>query len=128
MARVRTRIRRREFCEWCGERPAKHQIDNKDVFNYKWEENLCDQCFTRNFYKHGDDDDDRQTWNGLGRAGGGSVMNEPDKEENERLYRISHSLAAMVGLAYSLGTSSSQVVITPPGLSLSRHSHQSLGP
>ena len=39
----------------------------------------------RNFYKHGDDDDDRQTWNELGRAGGGSVMDELDKEEHERL-------------------------------------------
>ena len=31
------------------------------------------------------DDDDRQTWNDLGRVGGGSVMDELDKEEQERL-------------------------------------------
>ncbi len=83
MAEMKTKEGRMEFCEWCGERPAKHQIDNKDVFNYKWEENLCDQCFTRNFYKHGDEDD-RQTWNELGRVGGGSVMDELDKNEQER--------------------------------------------
>ncbi len=85
MAGVRTRIRRMELCEWCGERPAAHQIDNKDVFNYKWEENLCDQCFTRNFYKYdSDDDDDRQTGNEL-RGGVVKVINELDKEEQERL-------------------------------------------
>ncbi len=84
MARVITRIRRRDFCEWCGERPAKHQIDNKDVFNYKWEENLCDQCFTRNFYKHRDDNDDRHTGNELG-GGVVKTINELDKEEQERL-------------------------------------------
>ncbi len=83
MARVRTRIKRREFCEWCGERPAKHRIDNKDVFNYKWEENLCDQCFSRNFFKY-EGGDDKEIGTELGR-GGGEVINELDKEERERL-------------------------------------------
>jgi len=70
--------RGREFCEWCGERPAEHQIDNKDVFNYRWEENLCDQCFTRNLYDHGGDGQTRTPL-------AGAVINELDKEEQERL-------------------------------------------
>ena len=86
MAEMKTKIGRRDLCEWCGERPAKHQIDNKDVFNYKWEENLCDPCFTRNFYKYGGTDHyDRQTWNEAGRGRGGEVViNELDKNEQER--------------------------------------------
>ncbi len=82
--RVYEEKRERKFCKWCGERPAEHQIDNKDVFNHKWVERLCEECFTGKSYDYGSSgDDDRQTW--IQSGGGAAVINQLDKDEQERL-------------------------------------------
>ena len=82
---MKTKVGRRELCEWCGERLAKHHWITK-MFSITNGNRISVMCFTRNFYKYGSDDHyDRHTWNEAGRGrGGGTIVNELDKNEQER--------------------------------------------